>query len=75
MVTDWMWNDDGAVWGLSLNLDTQRLEWSDSLGCACSGGFAEQSAADFLAHGPRYGQPPPAVVAAVRAVLLRHADT
>jgi hypothetical protein len=45
------------------------VEWADSLGCACSGAFAQQSFADFLATGPRYGRPPQAIVDEVRSSL------
>ncbi len=70
MKTDWMWNDDGQVWGLSLDPEQRSVEWADSLGCACSSGFAEQSFADFLDHGPRYGRPPQQIVDDIRASLL-----
>ncbi len=69
MTTAWMWNDDGEVWGLNLNRDTGILEWSDSIGCACSGSFAEQTIADFLKHGPRYGRPPQHVLDEVQTAL------
>ena len=62
LTTDWMWNDDGEVWGLSLNLERRTVEWSDSIGCACGGSIAEQTFADFIANGPRYGRPPDAVL-------------
>ena len=69
MTTNWMWNDDGAVWSLSLDIERQTVAWSDAIGCACSGSFAEQTFADFVANGPRYGNPPPAIVDEVQAVL------
>jgi hypothetical protein len=70
MTTHWLWkNDEGEVWGLSLNLDTQRVEWADALGCACGGSFAEQSFADFLASGPRYGSPPQPILDEVIGTL------
>jgi len=57
--TSWMWkDDDGEIWGLMVNRDRQKVEWSDSVGCACGDSFAEQTFADFLAKGPRYGNPP-----------------
>lgn len=72
LTTDWMWRaDDGAVWGLSLNLGRQVVEWSDAIGCACSGGFAEQTFADFVEKGPRFGNPPENVVAEALETLRR----
>jgi hypothetical protein len=54
-----MWrNDEGEVWGLSLGADLQKVEWSDSIGCACGDSFASQTFADFLANGPRYADLP-----------------
>jgi hypothetical protein len=72
MTTHWMWNDEGEVWGLSLNLDSQRVEWADAIGCACGGSFAEQSFADFLATGPRYGRVPQHVLDEVQATLQEY---
>ena len=71
MTTAWMWNDNGEIWSLYLNQDADagKLEWSDSIGCACSSSFAEQSIADFVAHGPRYGNLPADVRAEVAATL------
>jgi hypothetical protein len=73
LTTVWMWKDDeGEVWGLTLNQDRQKVEWADSIGCACGDSFAEQTFADFLAKGPRYGNPPEDVlneaVASVKAL-------
>lgn len=62
--TAWMWKDEeGEIWGLTLNKDKQKVEWADSIGCACGDSFAEQTFADFLAKGPRYGNPPDDVLA------------
>lgn len=69
LTKDWMWNDNGEVWSIGLDLEREIIEWSDSIGCACSGGFAQQSFADFRENGPRYGQPPADVVAEIQAVL------
>ena len=71
VTTDWLWNDDGAVWGLSLNWERGVVGWSDSIGCACSGSFAEQTFADFMATGPRYGRLPDPILDEVRAALRR----
>jgi hypothetical protein len=69
LTTDWMWNDDGAVWGLSLDMERGMVEWSDSIGCACSGSFAEQTFADFMTTGSRYGNPPAHVLDEVWTAL------
>jgi hypothetical protein len=61
-----MWKgDDAKVWGLSLDEDHQLVEWSDSIDCACGDSFATQSFANFLARGPRFGDPPEDVLAQV----------
>lgn len=70
--TVWMWrNDDGEVWGLSLDTDRQKVEWSDSIGCACGDSFASQTFADFLARGPRYADLPADVMSQLQE-SLRH---
>lgn len=71
LTTVWMWKDasNDEVWGLTANLNKEKLEWSDSIGCACGDSFAEQTFADFLEKGPRYGEPPEDVVAEVYETL------
>jgi hypothetical protein len=58
-----MWKDetDETVWGLVIHTDEQTVEWYDGIGCACDDGFQEQTFEDWLAKGPRYGDPPPDV--------------
>jgi hypothetical protein len=54
-----MWKqDDGEIWGLTVNREKKKLEWADSIGCACGDSFAEQTYDDFLKMGPRYANPP-----------------
>ncbi len=68
LTTSWMWRaDDGGVWGLVIHTDERTVEWYDSIGCACDDGFQEQTFEDFLTTGPRYGDPPPDVLAEVYA--------
>jgi hypothetical protein len=62
IVTSWMWKQDEEIWGLNLNVKKQTLAWMDGIGCACGDSFAEQSLDDFLAQGPRFGNPPDDVV-------------
>lgn len=71
LTTVWMWKNasNDEVWALTANLNKQKLEWSDSIGCACGDSFAEQTFADFLEKGPRYGEPPEDVVAEVYETL------
>lgn len=70
LTTSWMWRqDDGEIWGLTLNLEKQTLEWFDGIGCACGDSFAEQSIEDFRRRGAHYGSPPDDVLAEVRAAL------
>jgi hypothetical protein len=66
ITTSWMWKqDDETVWALVIHADTRKVEWYDGLGCACDDGFQEQSFEDFLTIGPRYGDPPPDVLAEI----------
>ena len=68
--TAWMWKqDDGEIWGLTVDMEKQRVEWFDGIGCACGDSFAIQTAADFLAKGPRYGEPPPDVLSEIQTTL------
>jgi hypothetical protein len=68
--TSWMWKqDDGEIWGLTVDTEKQRVEWFDGIGCACGDSFALQTAADFLAKGPRYGEPPPDVLGEIETTL------
>jgi hypothetical protein len=70
LTTTWMWKDDeGEIWGLTANQEKQKLEWADSIGCACGDSFAEQDFADFITRGPRYGNPPDDVLIEVRTTL------
>lgn len=69
ITTVWMWQQDGEVWGLTINTDKGVIEWADGIGCACGDSFAEQTFADFLARGPRYGSPPDDVLAQVHSSL------
>ena len=67
VTTSWMWkdDDDDTVWGLVLHPEERTVEWYDGIGCACDDGFQEQTFEDFLAIGPRYGNPPSDVLAEV----------
>ncbi len=70
LTTAWMWkDDDGEVWGLTIDRDKGLLEWADSIGCACGDSFAQQTIADYARHGPRYGNPPADVRAEIDASL------
>ncbi len=70
LTTTWMWKDDNEeIWGLTVNKDKNKLEWADSIGCACGDSFAEQEYGDFMERGPRYGNPPADVVEEVRTTL------
>jgi hypothetical protein len=71
ITTSWMWKQDAEVWGLTLNLDDRKLEWFDSIGCACGDSFAVQTIADFMQKGPRFGDPPDDVLAEVRESLAK----
>jgi hypothetical protein len=72
ITTAWMWkSDDGEVWGLTLNRSKGKVEWSDSIGCACGDSFAEQTFADFLERGARFGEPPSDVLEEVYTSLKR----
>lgn len=70
LTTSWMWKqDDGEIWGLTLDVDARKLDWYDGVGCACGDSFAEQSIQDFLQKGPRYGSLPADVLDEVRAAI------
>jgi hypothetical protein len=70
LTTAWMWKQpDEEIWGLTINKDTRKLEWFDGIGCACGDSFAEQTFADFLQKGPRYGDLPEDVMAEVQFAL------
>ena len=71
MTNTWMWNDNGEVWSLYLDRDTGKLEWSDSIGCACSSSFAEQTIEDFADNGPRYGNLPAHILTEVQTALAQ----
>lgn len=70
ITTSWMWKqEDGEVWGLTLNIAERKLEWFDGIGCACGDSFAEQTVEDFSQKGARYGELPADVMAEVRESL------
>lgn len=70
ITTSWMWKqEDGEVWGLTLDVDARKLEWFDRVGCACGDSFAEQTVEDFTQKGPRFGDLPDDVMAEVRNSL------
>jgi hypothetical protein len=65
-----MWKQpDDEIWGLTVNRDKGRVEWYDGIGCACGDSFAEQTFADFLQKGPRFGDLPDDVLAEVQTTL------
>jgi hypothetical protein len=70
ITTSWMWKqEDGEIWGLTLDTDARKVEWFDGIGCACGDSFAVQSFDDFLAKGPRYGEPPDDTLGEIYASL------
>ena len=70
ITTSWMWKqEDGEVWGLTLNVDKRKLEWFDGIGCACGDSFAEQTVEDFAQKGARYAELPADILAEVRESL------
>ena len=69
LTTSWMWKQDEEIWGLTLNVDEQKIEWFDGVGCACGDSFAEQTIPDFLKKGARYGDPPDDILAELRESL------
>jgi hypothetical protein len=70
MTTSWMWKqEDGEVWGLTIDIEKRKLEWFDGIGCACGDSFAEQTVEDFIQRGPRYGDLPDDVLNEVRESL------
>lgn len=71
--TSWMWNDDGEVNGLRLDLDDRLLLWFDGIGCACGDSTAEQPFVDFLDGNLLGFNPPDDVLAEVQAVVRRFA--
>lgn len=71
--TEWHWQRDGRWYGVRLFTNTDHLIWSSwaetSSGPVFDQGIAQLTAA-FLADGPiERGDPPPALVEAVRAAL------
>lgn len=70
--TAWMWqNHDGSVAGATIDLDDALIQWYASLGCACGSSDGEQSIADFLQRGPRFGNPPQDVYDEMKMALDR----
>ncbi len=67
MQTSWIWQDEasGGVLGAQLDPDTRTFYWFDQPGCACEDTPYRQSAADFLARGARFFDPPADVLASM----------
>jgi hypothetical protein len=75
ITTSWMWKqEDGEIWGLTLDIDKRKLDWFDGIGCACGDSFATQTVQDFNQRGPRYGDLPDDVLAEVQASLAAISD-
>ena len=73
--TTWLWpSGDGGVWGLWLDTDEQIVRLGDSVNCACDDHFLEQTFADFLEAGARYGGPPDDVVREARQSIEQLTD-
>lgn len=65
----WMWRDGESINALKINTDRRRLEWFDEIGCACGDSTAEQSFADFAAHGAKLSGVPDDVLSELRQSL------
>lgn len=69
MATSWIWRHEMGTQAVSLDAAAQVLTWYDNPGCACSELGMDQKVADFLEKGPRWGDPPPDVLAEIHAAL------
>lgn len=69
----WMWEDDGEVYGLGIDLETHRLRWFVHAGCMCDhdDSYADQTPDEFRRRGAPggIGDPPADVAAEIDAAL------
>lgn len=69
MTTSWIWRHENGTQAASLNTEEQILEWYDNPGCACGDRGMNQTVADFLKKGPRWGDPPADVLAEMQQAI------
>jgi hypothetical protein len=70
MQKSWMWaSHTGGVEGAIIELEENRVQWFDELGCACSASDNEQKLEDFIANGSHFLTPPDDVIEEMRTYI------
>lgn len=69
VITSWIWKSGADVNALKLDLENNRLEWFDAVGCACGDSTLSQTFGDFAERGPAFSGVPDDIMAEILVSL------
>lgn len=72
--TAWIWAYNDGTSGMTIDVDKQRLQWFEEIGCACGDSLFDQSYETFLSRGAPIGGVPENVLAEIESTVRQLAS-